>query len=148
MSSSKDQPVAIEKRIDGVVYLETPDWNAFCTQQKLICGPFPVVPTLNPFQSHPLSKSLIGMGLELKDNNGSTTDAEMQIAVWCIAYFQWMLARRTNNRKLPPIVACTMVGVTLNFYIAYAIEISQNNGLQVVGAKLTRKFIARLLMFP
>lgn len=88
--------------------------------------------TVNPFRGDASCGNLIGMGLEVKDQNGSADDAEGQIGIWCTAYFQWLRAKRTTNTFLPPLVACTMVGVTFNFFIAYAIEDPGLQSLQVV----------------
>lgn len=81
---------------------------------------------LNPYINAACNRCLLGMGLGLKDANGRRVDAETQVAVWCTAYFNWMRKHRKGNARLPPLVACVMIGHLFDFYIAYAIEDPQD----------------------
>lgn len=72
------------------------------------------------------------MGIIVDDPDGSPAKAEGRIGVWCATYFQLLRAKRTTNVPLPPLVACTVVGVIFNLFTAYAIEGPGRESLRVV----------------
>lgn len=126
--------ISLDKKIDYVVRCpRTGRKNSDAFTSEPVIGGLNYWPTpLNPYSNESSNDYVVGMGLEIKDEDGSRAEAECQITVWCTAYLNWMRHHREGTAKLQPLVACVMVGHLFDFYIAYAIKDSTIESFQVV----------------
>lgn len=67
--------------------------------------------------------------MEVKNYDGGFVEAELQVDTWCAEYLTWMhlLGKEGVPCPCPPLVACTMVGIHVDFFVAYAEEDSEGS---------------------
>lgn len=68
-----------------------------------------------------VGREFLGFGVEIKPYDGHANESELQIYPWCATYLNWMHQRGQKDVPLPPILGCSIVGIRVDFFIAFGI---------------------------